>query len=254
MAKPEQVLLIEPQHELKFRGPFTSPVTSYMKLTNPSEKKVCFKIKTTAPKKYCVRPNSGVLDAKGAIDVAVSLQPFDFDPNEKNKHKFMVQTMIAPDGEINMDSLWKDVNPDNLMDSKLKCVFEMPVDPAAATAAPQENNVDASPAIHEEKSKRIGDGAKSSPKPTSMVESELMKAAAEVKHLREEESSLRQENLQLKEELLRLRRSAAVAAVDSSAPILASGTAVATAPVPMMYVAFAIVMALFGIILGKFLL
>lgn len=28
------------------------------------------------------------------------LQPFDYDPNEKNKHKFMVQTMIAPDGKI----------------------------------------------------------------------------------------------------------------------------------------------------------
>jgi hypothetical protein len=48
------------------------------------------------------------------------------------------------------------------MDSKLKCVFEMPVDPAAT--APQENNVDVSPAIHEEKAKRTGDGAKSSPK------------------------------------------------------------------------------------------
>ena len=55
---------------IQISGPFTSPVTSYMKLTNPSEKKVCFKIKTTAPKKYCVRPNSGVLDAKGVIDVA----------------------------------------------------------------------------------------------------------------------------------------------------------------------------------------
>lgn len=48
------------------------------------------------------------------------------------------------------------------MDSKLKCVFEMPVDPAAT--APQENNVDVSPAIHEEKAKRTGDGAKASPK------------------------------------------------------------------------------------------
>ena len=28
------------------------------------------------------------------------LQPFDYDPNEKNKHKFMVQTMFAPDGKI----------------------------------------------------------------------------------------------------------------------------------------------------------
>lgn len=37
--------------------------------------------------------------------ILVSLQPFDFDPNEKNKHKFMVQTMIAPDGDINLESL-----------------------------------------------------------------------------------------------------------------------------------------------------
>ncbi|XP_021942746.1 vesicle-associated membrane protein-associated protein A isoform X3 [Zootermopsis nevadensis] len=182
----------------------------------------------------------------------ISLQPFDFDPNEKSKHKFMVQTMIAPDGEISMDSLWKDVNPDNLMDSKLKCVFEMPVDPA--TTGPQENNVDVSPAVHEEKAKRIGDGVKASPKPNSTVEGELLKAAAEVKHLREEESSLRQENLQLKEEILRLRRSPAVAALDSTAPILASGTAVTTASLPMMYVVLALFMGLVGIILGKFLL
>lgn len=28
------------------------------------------------------------------------LQPFDFDPNEKNNHKFMVQSMFAPSGLI----------------------------------------------------------------------------------------------------------------------------------------------------------
>ena len=28
------------------------------------------------------------------------LQPFDYDPHEKNKHKFMVQTMFAPSGPI----------------------------------------------------------------------------------------------------------------------------------------------------------
>lgn len=63
---------------IQISGPFTSPVTSYMKLTNPSEKKVCFKIKTTAPKKYCVRPNSGVLDTKGVIDVAGKLKSVSF--------------------------------------------------------------------------------------------------------------------------------------------------------------------------------
>ena len=28
------------------------------------------------------------------------LQPFDYDPNEKNKHKFMVQTMFCGEGPI----------------------------------------------------------------------------------------------------------------------------------------------------------
>lgn len=32
--------------------------------------------------------------------ISVMLQPFDYDPQEKNKHKFMVQTMFAPDGPI----------------------------------------------------------------------------------------------------------------------------------------------------------
>ena len=35
----------------------------------------------------------------------MSLQPFEYDPAEKNKHKFMVQSMCAPDGEINQDTL-----------------------------------------------------------------------------------------------------------------------------------------------------
>ena len=93
-----------------------------MKLKNPSDRKVCFKIKTTAPKRwvdgdikekkvnyvylrYCVKPNSGVVDPNTEVAIAVSLQPFEYDPAEKNKHKFMVQSMFAPDGEINQDTL-----------------------------------------------------------------------------------------------------------------------------------------------------
>lgn len=36
---------------------------------------------------------------------AVCLQPFDFDPNEKNRHKFMVQSVVAPDGDFNAEQL-----------------------------------------------------------------------------------------------------------------------------------------------------
>lgn len=56
----------------------------------------------------------------------------------------MVQTVFAPDGDINLEQLWKDISPEQLMDSKLKCVFEPPPDmnetkeePAAAKASPK---------------------------------------------------------------------------------------------------------------------
>jgi len=32
------------------------------------------------------------------VAVTVMLQPFHYDPNEKNRHKFLVQSLIVPDG------------------------------------------------------------------------------------------------------------------------------------------------------------
>ncbi|GAB6020379.1 hypothetical protein CHUAL_003087 [Chamberlinius hualienensis] len=128
MSKREQILILDPSSELRFKGPFTDVITSCLKLTNPSDRRVCFKVKTTAPKRYCVRPNNGLVEPKSSVTVAVMLQPFDYDPNEKNKHKFMVQTMFAPNGDVNHETLWKDANPEYLMDSKLKCVFECPTE------------------------------------------------------------------------------------------------------------------------------
>ena len=105
MSKQEQVLIIEPANELTFIGPFTSPVASVMTLRNPTDRKICFKIMTTAPNLSFVKPNSGVIDPKQLVQVKVSLLPFEYDPNDKNRHKFMVQSMYAPDGEINQDTL-----------------------------------------------------------------------------------------------------------------------------------------------------
>lgn len=212
--KPEQVLLIEPQNELRFRGPFTGgPVTSYIKLINPSNKKVYFKIKTTAPKRYCVRPNSGALKPKDVTEIAVCLQPYDFDPSEKNKHKFMVQTVVAPDDdddEYPID-VWKDINPDQLMDSKLKCVFENPVTsttPSAAKTTATSTTTKADSNATNGKNKTVGDSVKSSPKVLGEAEEKLIKAAQEVNQLRVEESTLRQENLQLREDLMKWRNAA----------------------------------------------
>ncbi|VVC27005.1 Major sperm protein (MSP) domain,Immunoglobulin-like fold,PapD-like [Cinara cedri] len=75
-------------------GSFTEPVQAVMVLNNPSNKKIAFKIKTTAPKGYYARPNYGELIPKEKAEILVILQPFNYDANEKNKHRFLVQTVV----------------------------------------------------------------------------------------------------------------------------------------------------------------
>lgn len=90
----------------KCSGPFTEVVTSHLKLSNPSDRRICFKVKTTAPKRYCVRPNNGIVEGRSSALIAVMLQPFDIESQtDRNKHKFMVQTIFVPDGDVNQDAL-----------------------------------------------------------------------------------------------------------------------------------------------------
>lgn len=123
-------LVLDPANELKFRGPFDDYVSVSLTIRNPTPKRIAFKIKTTAPKRYCVKPNSGVLDPEQTMKVNVLLQPFIYDPNEKNKHKFMVQYMYLNDNEMQYSvneilNMWKDVSNSRLLDLKLKCIFEL---------------------------------------------------------------------------------------------------------------------------------
>ena len=34
------------------------------------------------------------------------LQPFEYDPNEKNRHKFLVQSLVVPDGPVANQEQW----------------------------------------------------------------------------------------------------------------------------------------------------
>lgn len=129
LVDPLGGLVLDPANELRFKGPFDDYVTVSLTIRNPTEKRIAFKIKTTAPKRYCVKPNSGVLDPGQIMKVNVLLQPFNYDPNEKNKHKFMVQYLYLNDEEIQLSvneilNMWKDVSASRLLDLKLKCIFE----------------------------------------------------------------------------------------------------------------------------------
>ncbi|TGZ61472.1 hypothetical protein CRM22_007968 [Opisthorchis felineus] len=122
-----QLIEIEPREALYFEGPFTDVVTSHIQLTNLQDQSVCFKVKTTVPKRYCVRPSSGVLKPHERLNVAVMLQPFNYDPAEKAKHKFMIQSMPMPDGDSTpLEEVWQYAHPNKIRDSKLICVLRLP--------------------------------------------------------------------------------------------------------------------------------
>lgn len=62
-------LISDPANELRFKGPFNDYVTVSLKIENPTDKKIAFKLKTTAQRRYTVKPNRGVLDPKQSISV-----------------------------------------------------------------------------------------------------------------------------------------------------------------------------------------
>ncbi|XP_037534759.1 vesicle-associated membrane protein-associated protein B/C [Nematolebias whitei] len=201
MARPEQVLLLEPQHELKFRGPFSDVVTTNLKLSNPTDRNVCFKVKTTAPRRYCVRPNSGIIDAGTSINVSVMLQPFDYDPNEKSKHKFMVQSMIAPPDMTDMEGVWKEAKPEDLMDSKLRCVFDVQLE--NEKSHDMESNKSSASLLKSESSTLSSKSLSS-----TLDDGEVKKIMEECKRLQMEAQRLREENKQIRgDDGVRMRKS-----------------------------------------------
>ena len=62
-------------------GPLAVGGTAALTLRNPSpDTVVAFKVKTTAPRQYCVRPNSGNVRAGDQVTVQVQLQPLKEEP------------------------------------------------------------------------------------------------------------------------------------------------------------------------------
>lgn len=126
-SKQAQILQLTPPSEIVLEGPFDTVVTSYLELKNPSDQRVCFKVKTTAPKRYCVRPNSGIVDPGSKVKIAIMLQPIEHESqSERSKHKFMVQSTVLRGEAINLESVWQSATQADIMDSKLRCVFQMP--------------------------------------------------------------------------------------------------------------------------------
>jgi len=115
-----------PNGDLVFKGPFNVVSTTTLKLSNSGNERLAYKIKTTAPKRYCVKPNSGFLEPHATTNIQVMLQPHTAgQQDDRTKHKFMVQWVGVPTTYTDdVENFWKqDLTKSNVHDSKLKCVF-----------------------------------------------------------------------------------------------------------------------------------
>lgn len=134
--------------ELGFHRPFKQEVSETLRIRNPNRIPIAFKVKTTAPKQYCVRPNSGRIEPGKEVDVTVLLQAMKQEPplDAKCRDKFLVQSVaVTADKEFtNSGAIWQNVDDAEksfVQEKKIRVVFLPPADGSGAAATPLRNGV-----------------------------------------------------------------------------------------------------------------
>ncbi|TXG51137.1 hypothetical protein EZV62_023661 [Acer yangbiense] len=98
-----ELLSIEPI-ELKFPFELKKQISCSLQLSNKTNDYVAFKVKTTNPKKYCVRPNTGVVLPRSTCDIIVTMQAQKEAPSDMQcKDKFLLQSVKVNNGVIAKD-------------------------------------------------------------------------------------------------------------------------------------------------------
>ncbi|GMP95663.1 hypothetical protein CsSME_00044621 [Camellia sinensis var. sinensis] len=142
MTGSGQFISVQPD-ELKFQFELEKQSYSDLKVTNNTEHHVAFKVKTTSPKKYFVRPNTGVIHPWDSCVIRVTLQAqTEYPPDMQCKDKFLLQsTIVASDADV--DELPQDTfNKDSgrtIQECKLRVVY---LSPQAALGNPDDRSFD----------------------------------------------------------------------------------------------------------------
>ncbi|KAL3450735.1 PapD-like protein [Aspergillus insuetus] len=127
-------ILLDPA-DLGFKRPFNREVCQVLHLTNNNQDAVVFKVKTTAPKHYCVRPNSGRIEPGKHVEVQVLLQAMKDEPSPdaKCKDKFLVQTVsVTKDMEFaNVSSIFEKASKSSIQERKIRVTWQPADDPSA---------------------------------------------------------------------------------------------------------------------------
>ncbi|XP_078440279.1 vesicle-associated protein 1-2-like isoform X2 [Wolffia australiana] len=123
-----ELLEVRPS-ELKFVFEVKKQSSCSLQLLNKSTDYVAFKVKTTAPKKYCVKPNVGIVPPKTTYYITVTMQAQRVAPSDMQcKDKFLVQTTTVPSGTTeDLDPrLFSRESGNPLVESKLRVILVSP--------------------------------------------------------------------------------------------------------------------------------
>ncbi|KNC75521.1 hypothetical protein, variant [Sphaeroforma arctica JP610] len=216
MSGPHVVL--NPAQAIVFDRPGENFVTVELKIKNIADKCVHFKVKTTAPKRYCVRPNGGLVNAGETTTVLIILQKVA--PNvaltNPKKDKFLVQTCIAAASE-DPKSLWNNLPQEQLSEHKLRCVWnvddknkeeEEPIVNGSGIVDAQDKPVSTGTLAASTKGKEISAA-------TPKVDEEALAAAQHIQTFKEENARLTKINNTLRKDLDLLKRGSTNAAIAS---------------------------------------
>nr|CAD7440656.1 unnamed protein product [Timema bartmani] len=100
-----------------------SELTGSVSLTNTSEKLISYKIKTTSPEKFRVRPSMGTLSPGASISINVVLQP-GYQVPGLSRDKFLIMNLPVDTPDMSaaeLGELWKQLSGKDVEQHRLKC-------------------------------------------------------------------------------------------------------------------------------------
>lgn len=196
-SESRELLRIDP-NELRFAFELKKQISCSLHLTNRTDQYIAFKVKTTSPKKYCVRPNNGIVAPRSTFDVLVTMQAQrEAPPDMQCRDKFLVQSAV-----VSQDIAPKDINGDmftkesgNVVDEvKLQVVYAPPSKPTSVNEGSDQESLGSW--SYQETTRELAEPETIPSDPLALI-SKLMK---------EEKNFAVQENNELREELRLLRR------------------------------------------------
>ena len=108
--------------EIVFPNVLNQESVFVLKLKNTATTAVAFKVKTTAPKNYLVKPSAGVIAANGSTDVKITLNKQTSDPSANND-RFLVQAVSSESGKELGKEEWAVVDKASVQELRLHVVF-----------------------------------------------------------------------------------------------------------------------------------